>query len=95
MALDHAAAYCRRTGTRFADYAEEAGTLISAAPRGAVYPRSVVATFNLAIAAAAEQCAAAERLMAYMVCGAPERIPMALIEGAIDDEQKRASRIRY
>jgi hypothetical protein len=95
LALDHAAAYCRRTGTRFADYAEEAGTLISAAPRGAVYPRSVVATFNLAIAAAAEQCAAAERLMAYMVCGAPERIPMALIEGAIDDEQKRASRIRY
>jgi hypothetical protein len=91
LALDHAAAYCRRTGTRFADYAEEAGTLISAAPRGAVYPRSVVATFNLAIAAAAEQCAAAERLMAYMVCGAPERIPMALIEGAIDDEQKRAS----
>jgi hypothetical protein len=41
LALDHAAAYCKRTQMHFADYAEKASVLIGAAPRGAGYPRSV------------------------------------------------------
>jgi hypothetical protein len=45
LALDHAAAYCKRTQMRFADYATKASSLIDAAPRGAGYPRSVAATF--------------------------------------------------
>ena len=89
LALDHAAAYCKRTQMRFADYAKKASSLIGAAPRGAGYPRSVAATFDLAIAEAVAQCQAAEALMAYLAQCAPERIPMTLVEGAIEDEAER------
>jgi tetratricopeptide (TPR) repeat protein len=89
LALDHAAAYCKRTQMRFVDYAGKASGLIGTAPRGAGYPRSVAATFNLAIAEAAAQCSAAEALMTYLAQCAPERIPMILVEGAIGDETER------
>ena len=89
LALDHAAATCRRTQMSFAAYATKASSLISAAPRGAGYPRSVAATFDLAIDDAAGQCPAAAALMEYLAQCAPERIPMTLIEGAIDDETAR------
>src|SRR5262249_48343922 len=70
-------------------YAAKASSLISAAPRGAGYPRSVAATFNLAITEAVAQCQAAERLMVYLAQCAPERIPMALVEGAFENEAER------
>jgi tetratricopeptide (TPR) repeat protein len=89
LALDHAAAYCKRTQVCFGDYAEKASRLIRTAPRGAGYPRSVAATFDLAIAEAATKCHAAETLMAYLAQCAPERIPMMLVEGAIGDETER------
>jgi tetratricopeptide (TPR) repeat protein len=89
LALDHAAAYCKRTQMRFADYAERASSLISTAPRGAGYPRSVAATFDLAISEAVAQCPAAEPLMAYLAQCAPERIPMILVEEAVEDEMER------
>src|SRR5262249_4753992 len=89
LALDHAAAYCKRTQTQFGDYAAKASSLISAAPRGAGYPRSVAATFDLAITEAVGQCQAAEALMAYLAQCAPERIPMLLVEGAVEDEAQR------
>jgi tetratricopeptide (TPR) repeat protein len=89
LALDHAAAYCKRTQTRFADYAAKAARLIAAVPRGSSYPRSVAATFDLAITQAVAQCPAAETLMAYLAECAPERLPIPLIEGAIDDELER------
>src|SRR6266540_1684582 len=89
LALDHAAAYCKRTQMRFAEYAAKASSLIAAAPRGAGYPRSVAATFDLAITEAVAQCQAAEALMAYLAQCAPERIPMLLVEGAVEDEVER------
>ena len=89
LALDHAAAYCKRTQTGFAGYAARAEQLIKAAPRGADYPRSVAATFKLAIDEAVKECAAAEPLMAYLAQCAAERIPMSLVEGAIADEAER------
>jgi tetratricopeptide (TPR) repeat protein len=89
LALDHAAAYCKRTQMRFADYATKASRLIDAAPRGVGYLRSVAATFDLAITEAVAQCPAAEALMAYLAQCAPERIPMILVEGAIEDETER------
>src|SRR5262249_32635537 len=58
LALDHASAYCKRTQATFAQYTEKASNLISTAPRGAGYPRSVAATFDLAITEAAAQCTA-------------------------------------
>src|SRR5262245_22193220 len=85
LALDHAAAYCKRTQMSFADYADRASSLIGTAPRGVGYPSSVAVTFDLAIAQAAAQCAAAETLMAFLANCAPERIPMMLIEGALDE----------
>ena len=89
LALDHAAAYCKRTQMRFADYAAKASSLIDAAPRGAGYPRSVAATFDVAVTEAVAQCQAAESLMAYLAQCAPERIPMTLVEGAVEDEAER------
>jgi tetratricopeptide (TPR) repeat protein len=89
LALDHAAAYCKRTQMSFSAYAAKASNLIAAAPRGALYPRSVAATFDLAIDDAVAQCPAAEALMAFLADCAPERIPMILVEGAIDDESER------
>jgi tetratricopeptide (TPR) repeat protein len=89
LALDHAAAYCKRTQTRFGDYATKASSFISAAPRGAGYPRSVAATFDLAITEAVTQCPAADALMAYLAQCAPDRIPMSLVEGAVEDEVQR------
>ena len=94
LALDHAAAYCKRTQMRFDDYANKASSLIDAAPRGAGYPRSVAATFDLAIAEAVAQCKAAEALMAYLAQCAPERIPMTLVEGAVEDEAERLQSAR-
>ena len=89
LALDHAAATCKRTQMSFAAYATKASSLIAAAPRGAGYPRSVAATFDLAIDDAVRQCPAALALMAFFAQCAPERIPMTLVEGAIDDETER------
>jgi len=89
LALDHAAAYCKRTQMQFGDYARKASTLIDAAPRGAGYPRSVAATFDLAITEAVAQCQAAKPLIAYLAQCAPERIPMILVEGAVEDEAER------
>jgi tetratricopeptide (TPR) repeat protein len=89
LALDHAAAYCKRTQMRFVDYATKASSLIDAVPRGVGYPRSVAATFDLAITEAVAQCQAAEPLMAYLAQCAPERIPLTLAEGALEDEAHR------
>src|SRR6516164_6092104 len=89
LALDHAAAYCKRTQMRFADYAEKVSSLINTAPRGVGYPRSVATTFDLAITQAVTQCQMAEALMAYLAQCAPERIPMTLVEGTVEDEAQR------
>ena len=89
LALDHAASYCRRTQMHFADYAARARSLIATAPRGTSYPRSVTATFGLAMDEAVELCPAAEELMAYLAQCGPERVPLALLEGAVADEAER------
>jgi hypothetical protein len=83
LAFDHAAAYCKRTQMRFADYAVKVSKLIAMGPRGAGYPRSVAATFNLAITQAVAQCPATEPIMAYLALCSPERIPMIIVEGAV------------
>jgi TIR domain/Tetratricopeptide repeat/NB-ARC domain len=89
LALDHSAAYCKRSQMQFGDYATKASSLIDATPRGVGYPRSVAATFDLAVTEAAKQCPASEPLVAYLAQCAPERIPMTLVEGAVEDEAER------
>jgi tetratricopeptide (TPR) repeat protein len=89
LALDHGAAFCKRTQMRFLAYATKASTLIAAVPRGVGYSRSVAATFDLAINEAVAQCASADPMMAFLAQCAAERIPMTLVEGAIDNEEER------
>lgn len=89
LALDHAAATCRRTQLPFADYAAKAIRMIQAAPRGTAYQRSVAATFDLALTEAVAECAGVELLMDYCGQCAPERIPMDLVAGAIGDDAVR------
>lgn len=84
LALDHAAAICRRTVISFAEFVQQVEVLISAAPPDAPYPRSVFATFSLALEDAARQCPGTEDLMSFIsLCGA-DRIPLALLKGAFD-----------
>jgi len=89
LALDHAGAYCKRTQMRFDDYAASASGLMGTVPRSVGYPRSVAATFDLAISEAVSQCAVAETLIAFLAQCGPERVPILLVEGAIDDEAGR------
>src|SRR5262249_39788326 len=84
-----AAAHCQRLPMRFAHFPEEASGPMDAAPRGVGYLRSVAATFDLAITEAVAQSPAAEAFMAYLAQCAPERIPMIVVEGAVEDEAER------
>jgi hypothetical protein len=87
LALDHAAAYCKRTQVNFADYATRVSTLIANAPRDVTYPRSISATFDLAIDVAEERCSAAEEVMAFLSYCAPTRVPTYLLEQLADSER--------
>jgi tetratricopeptide (TPR) repeat protein len=84
LALDHAAAYCKRTQMSFDNYAAAALDLVASVPRGANYPRSVAATFELAISDAVLQDGGAEHLMGLLAYFAPERIPLWLLERSVE-----------
>jgi NB-ARC domain len=86
LALDHAAAYCKRTQMSFADYAVRASSLITVLPRAVGYPRSVAATFDLCLSQAVEQCPVAELVLSLLAQCAPERIPIMLLDSAVEDE---------
>jgi hypothetical protein len=87
LALDHAAAYCKRTQVAFSEYATRASTLVASAPRDVMYPRSVAATFDLAIGEAEARCSAAEQVMAFLGYCAPVRVPIYLLQGLTDSEE--------
>ena len=95
LALDHAAAYCRRTGLAFDTYRELAADLIRKAPRGADYAdeEPVFATFELAIRKAAEACPAAETLMGLCAFLAPERIPLDIVTADVMSEIDRGEAV--
>jgi hypothetical protein len=87
LALDHAAAFCKRTQASFAEYASKASGLIAKAPRDAMYPRSVAATFDLAISDAEARCSAAEQVMGFLGYCAPVRIPIYFLQALADTEE--------
>ncbi len=89
LALDHAGAYVRRAVIGFDAYAKRVEELIAKAPKDALYPASVAATFDLAIASAVQECAAAERLLGFFAFLAPERIPLDLVNEAVLPEDER------
>ena len=90
LALDHAAAFCRGSGMSFSDYALRVERMMDTLPRSTLYPRSVAATFDLALSAL-DGNAASVALIAFLAQCAPERIPMTLAEGALDDPAERAT----
>lgn len=79
LALDHAAAICGHTQKSFSNFATEVSRLISRTPRGVAYPRSVAATFDLAIGDAVAREPLCDSLIAFLAYCAPERIPIALL----------------
>ena len=90
LALDHAAAYCKRTGTRFDIYCT---FLPDLTPKDADYPRSVYATFGLAIEHAAADCVEAEKLMGILAYFAPDDIPLSLITVKVMSEIARGDAV--
>jgi hypothetical protein len=87
LALDHAAAFCKRTQASFAEYANKASSFLAKAPRDAMYPRSVAATFDLAIAEAEARCSAAEQVMGFLGYCAPVRVPIYFLQALADSEE--------
>src|SRR5262245_38542405 len=91
LALAHAGAHCRMTGSSCDAYQQKIDTRSARAPTGASYPASVAATFGLAI----EQInhPHAETLLAGFAFLAPERIPLDLVADTVADEDDRAEAI--
>jgi len=87
LALDHAAAYCKRTQVAFAEYATRVSTLIANVPRDVLYPRSVSATFDLAIAEAEARCSASKEVMRFLGYCAPVRVPIYLLQSLASGEE--------
>ena len=91
LALSHARAFCRARGKSFEAYAGELAARLDTLPKDAAadYPRSVFATFSLAMDRASEDCPAAARLMGLLAHVAPDQIPLWLIPDAVMPEEER------
>lgn len=87
LALDHAAAYCKRAQVGFSEYAKKATTLMASAPRDVLYPRSVAATFDLALGEAEARYPAAEEVMAFLSYCAPMRVPIYFLQALTNWEE--------
>jgi tetratricopeptide (TPR) repeat protein len=93
LALDHASAYCRRTGMQFTDYASRVERLIKKAPRSRHYPKSIYATFSMALREAAKVCSSTPKLITFLSHCSPDPIPARVLDGAIDSEEERLEAI--
>ena len=87
LALDHAAAYCKRAQVNFDEYAKKVSTLMASAPRDVLYPRSVAATFDLALGEAEARCPAAEEVMAFLCYCGPTRVPIYFLQALAKREE--------
>ncbi len=93
LALSHARAYCRARNWPFERYIESLPELIRKVPSNAPYPKSVFATFSLAIDRAIAACPEAERLMGLLAFFAPDQIPLWLIPETVLSEHARGDAI--
>ncbi|HEY1931810.1 MAG TPA: toll/interleukin-1 receptor domain-containing protein [Acetobacteraceae bacterium] len=94
LAPDHAGATVKRAAIGFDDYARRVAERIQAEPpRGVAYPRSVAATFALAIEQAAHEAPAAETLLGLFCWFAPEAIPLALADADVMPEADREAAV--
>ena len=94
LALDHAGAYVKRARITFDAYAQRMAEHIQAEPpRGVTYPRSVAATFTLAIEQAAREAPAAETLLGLFCWLAPDAIPLALADAEVMPDADREAAV--
>ncbi|HTW69418.1 MAG TPA: tetratricopeptide repeat protein [Acetobacteraceae bacterium] len=94
LALDHAGAFVQRANITFDAYGARVAERIQAQPpRGVAYPRSVAATFGLAIEDAAREAPGAETLLGLFCWCAPEAIPLALADEAVMPEAEREAAV--
>jgi class 3 adenylate cyclase/tetratricopeptide (TPR) repeat protein len=85
LALAHAAASLRRARTVSPQrYLEHITERLKNAPRGAEYPRSVFATFSMAIGQAERQAPGAAAALCFAASFAPDAIPDELFRQAIE-----------
>jgi len=90
LALDHAGAYCKLTGTRFDAYRSKIDARLVRAPKGVSYPASIAATLGLAVENAAKDHAVALPLLGFLAYLAPDNIPVDLIPLGLAEEDDRA-----
>jgi tetratricopeptide (TPR) repeat protein len=90
LALDHAGAYCRLTGTQFDAYRLKVDARIARAPKGVSYPVSITATLDLAVENAAKDHPAAVPLLGIFAFLAPDHIPVDLVPLGLVEEDDRA-----
>jgi len=93
LALDHAGAYCRRTGISFETYRLMIAEQIKSAPKGVPYPTTVFATFNVAIAKASEAFAPAEFFLGLVSYFGPDQIPLDLLSEKVLRDLGRADAV--
>ncbi|OQW54885.1 MAG: hypothetical protein A4S14_14630 [Proteobacteria bacterium SG_bin9] len=85
LALSHAAATCAQMKLAFSAYATKAQQYIDVAPPNARYPKSVLATFKMAIDAIPTTGSALRVLFLLSFFG-PERISRSVIDTLLKDE---------
>ena len=89
LALDHAGAYCARSGRSFDDYRKDLTQLIKRAPPGVEYDTAVFATTTTSLEYARKICPEANavtRLADFLSYCSADRIPRALCLRALDDD---------
>lgn len=89
LALDHAGAYCARSGRSFDDYRKDLTQLIKRAPPGVEYDKAVFATTMASLEYARQICPKANavtRLADFLSYCSADRIPRALCLRALDDD---------
>ena len=89
LALDHAGAYCARSGRSFDEYRKHLLQLIKRAPPGVEYDTAVFATTTTSLEYARKICPEANavtRLADFLSYCSADRIPRALCLHALDDD---------
>ena len=89
LALDHAGAYCARSGRSFDEYLKDLTQLIKRAPPGVEYDTAVFATTTTSLEYARKICPEANavtKLADFLSYCSADRIPRALCLRALDDD---------
>lgn len=89
LALDHAGAYCARSGRSFDDYRKDLFQLIKRAPPGVEYATAVFATTTASLDYARKICPeqnAVTKLADFLSYCSADRIPRALCLRALDND---------